>query len=268
MEIAERFQGKTLGSYNLGGYLGFTGSAHAFKLLESLEGMTCDAFLLSNGKDGNYNFSETFILKASALINLKHQSIVSVYDCGVDHKFPYLIMEHVDGPTLLDMINGAKHKMVRIPINATVFIISSVAAGLAHAHKLEIIHGNLNSKNILLEETGLVRVSDFGFSYLVTQDKEFSKGEYNLPYFNNLSLHKQKLKDIFNLGVIFYELLTGEKPHPSIPTLFQGKNPLTTHIKPPTSLVPEIPARVEDVVLRAISPDPKDRYQTIERFVN
>jgi hypothetical protein len=207
--------------------------------------------ILSPEKQNDPQFAERFEREARALASLTHPNIVAVYDFGeVQGRF-YLLMEFVDGPTLRQLLQARK----LAPAEA-LGIVPKICEALQYAHEQGVIHRDIKPENILLDQKGQVKITDFGIAKIL----DLGPGDLSLTgakdvmgtphYMAPEQIEKPQTvdgrADIFSLGVVFYEMLTGELP--------LGKFP------PPSQKAP-VDVRVDEVVLHTLEKEPERRYQ-------
>lgn len=196
-------------------------------------------------------YEQRFIREARALAKLNHPNIVTVFDFGKIQGLYYFVMEYVDGVTLRDAISGGK-----LTAKDALAIVSQLCDSLQFAHEEGIVHRDIKPDNILIDQRGRVKVADFGLAKLVGQD---SAGEnltgtqqvmgtmrYMAPEQMAGTKHVDHRADIYSLGVVFYELLTGELP--------------LGWFAPPSKKA-AIDVRLDEVVLRTLESEPSRRYQ-------
>lgn len=203
-----------------------------------------------------------FQREASAAAALSHKNIVEIYDVGEDGNKYYIVMEYVPGVTLKELINrrGALH------VVEAVDIMKQVIGGAAKAHQLGIIHRDLKPQNILVTESGVAKIADFGIASMqslaqVTQtDVIMGSLHYLAP---ELARGEKATcqSDIYALGIVLYELLRGEVP-------FHGESPVNIALKHMQEEIPSIrefnasiPQSVENIIIRATAKNVKDRYE-------
>jgi predicted Ser/Thr protein kinase len=204
------------------------------------------------GHDGA--FAERFTREARALARLSHNHIVSVFDFGQADGLFYIVMEYVDGVNLRQTIQTGK----LTPAEALA-IVPQICEALQFAHDEGIVHRDIKPENILIDKRGRVKIADFGLAKLMASGGRESPDalltathqvmgtlRYMAPEQMQGSREVDHRADIYSLGVIFYELLTGELP--------MGK------FAPPSKKV-QIDVRLDEIVLRALEPDPEQRYQ-------
>jgi len=203
---------------------------------------------------------ERFFTEAQSAGRLLHQNMVLIYDVGMHDGLCYITMEYVDGSTL------EKHccKDNLLPVNKAVEIIFGVCNAIDYAHNQGIIHRDIKPSNIMLNKEGISKVTDFGIAYMTQQTSEM--GVWGTPsYMSPEQLKEESIgsySDIFSLGCVLYELLTGEMAFP-------GKNNFTIMYKitndDPASILelrPELSTILDDIIKKALAKDPAERYQT------
>lgn len=207
---------------------------------------------------------QRFHQEAQAAARLSHPNVVSVYDVGEEGGQHYLVMEYVAGQNLRDLLK----QRGRLPWEDAVSIACQVCEALQHAHDNNIVHRDVKPHNILVTSAGRVKVTDFGLARaLVTEATITYPGAVmgSVHYLSPEQARGQtvgKASDIYSLGVVLYEMLTGQLP-------FQGETPVSIAIKhiqeeppSPRSINPEIPAPLEKIVLKAMQKDAGQRYAT------
>ena len=201
--------------------------------------------------DGDPRFVERFTREAQTLARLSHPSIVTVYEFGEREGLPFLIMELVDGVTLRSLLRAGK-----MPPEQALAIVPPICEALQYAHDKGVIHRDVKPENILVDKEGRVKVADFGIARLMegngarehlTGDAErVGTAHYMAPEQVERPAEVDHRADIYALGVVFYEMLTGELP--------LGKFPQ------PSKRV-EVDVRLDEVVLKALEKEPEQRYQ-------
>lgn len=266
MSDVKELHDKIIDDYKLIEYLGYTGVAHVYTAAHAETGNIAAVHLLPDIHVNKPNFMEAYIMKAAQLQRLTHSNIVQTLSYGIGLGYPYLVMEHVEGPTLKDLLNAVKRRMRRIPLDAGVFIINSLAGALSYAHQENLTHSNLKPTNVLLKKIGTVILTDFGFPQLVS----FDTGVLFDPLGTNLStgqdIQREKLRDLFDLGLISYQIVTGQPAYNFLDT--NGIEKVrTAELVPPSSIVPEVPDNLENVIIRLITPYTAHRYQSVKEML-
>jgi len=208
-------------------------------------------------------------------LNLKHGNIISYYDFLFEKDELYLVMEFVNGFTLRRLIGDLKFKSTKLNWAQALYVVSEVAAGLDHAHrsvdsithqKLNIIHRDINPHNIMIGFDGNVKIIDFGIAKADSRTDVTKVGTIKgkFSYMSPEQAGAQPLdnrSDIYALGIVFWELLTGKKMHEGRNDLETLKRIRSTEIRSPREIDPHIPEEIEKIVLKALEKDPSQRYQ-------
>ncbi len=207
------------------------------------------------GKD--QTFADHFSREAQALAKLNHSSIVRVFDFGQAGGFYYFLMEYVDGLTLFNMIQQKP-----IQVEEVQRIVIEICHALQYAHDEGIVHRDIKPSNIMLDKKGRVKITDFGLARLIEKNRRDSAmGGQNTVFMGTPQYmapeqidHPGKVDrraDIYALGVVLYEMLTGELP--------------TGEVEPPSQRA-RVDPRLDDIVMRALEKSPRRRYQSANEF--
>ena len=215
------------------------------------------------------SFVERFRREAQAAANLAHPNIVGVYDWGTQDGTYYIVMEYIDGPSLSQVIrrDGPLH-----PRRAAE-LTSEVAGALGFAHSRGVVHRDVKPGNVLLTGSGQSKVTDFGIARALSsaEDDLTQAGSVmgTATYFSPeqaQGLPVDPRSDLYSLGVVLYEMLTGRAP-------FTGDTPLAIAYKhvqdqpaPPSSIITDLPAGIEAIVMKLLSKRPDDRYASAEEL--
>ncbi|SMB94670.1 serine/threonine protein kinase [Thermanaeromonas toyohensis ToBE] len=256
--------GKILeGRYEIKEALGGGGMAQVYRGEDRLLHRSVTIKILREQFASDKDFIARFQQEARSVAKLSHPNVVSIYDVGQEDGLYYLVMEYVEGRSLKEIIKERGHLSVREALD----IALQICEALEHAHENGVIHRDVKPHNILITKHGRVKVTDFGIAQAMT--------EATLTYSGTLigSVHYLAPEqargeptgvtvDIYALGVVLYEMVTGELP-------FQGDTPLAVALKhlqeeprPPRELNPAIPPALERIILRALAKDPARRYPT------
>jgi len=208
-----------------------------------------------------------FEREAKALARLTHPNIVNVIDYGEYEGAPYLVMEYLPGGTLKQRLG---HPM---PWQEAVRILLPIAQALTYAHEHNIVHRDVKPSNILLTESGQPMLTDFGIAKILESEETATltgtgigvgTPEYMAP--EQWTGQAGPQSDIYSLGVVFYELVTGRKPYvadtPAAILLKQANEPLPL----PRQFAPGLPEAVERVLFKALAKKPEDRYASMDAF--
>jgi serine/threonine-protein kinase len=213
------------------------------------------------------SFVERFRREAQAAANLSHPNVVGVYDWGAQDGTYFIVMEYVDGPSLSRVLrsDGPFHP------NRAAEIASEVAAGLGFAHSRGVVHRDVKPGNVLLTRSGQAKVTDFGIARaLSSPDEDLTQAGSVMgtaTYFSPeqaQGLPVDPRSDLYSLGVVLYELVTGRPP-------FNGETPLAIAYKhvqdqpaPPSTLMSGLPEALEAIIMKLLSKRPDDRYASAE----
>ncbi len=207
---------------------------------------------------------ERFFVEAQSAGRLTHQNMVIIYDMGMHDSFCYITMEYVEGTTLEKYC----HKDHLLPTSKVLEIIFGACNAIDYVHRQNIIHRDINPSNIMLNKEGIPKITDFGIAQMTQETYEM--GVWGTPsYMSPEQLKEETIgsySDVFSLGCVLYELLTGE-------VAFSGKNSYAIMYKitnedptPVTELKPELPGIFDDIITKALAKDPAKRYQTCMDF--
>jgi len=219
-------------------------------------------------------FVRLFIGEAKLVADLVHENIVQVYDLGLEDGRYYIVMEYVDGLNLEVFVRAHLDQRRPLPIALGAFIASRVCRGLDYAHQrtdrdgvpLGIVHRDISPKNVLLNYEGVVKITDFGIAKareVMEQDEELLVGrlEY-MPPEQATRKPTDARSDIYALGVLTHELLTGELPSRGAWSLQRLHRLGMSYPKPLIETRPDVPEDLAAIVDRALQPDPAERFQT------
>ncbi len=212
-------------------------------------------------------FVRRFQREANAASSLRHPNIVEMYDVGEDNGKYFIVMEYVDGKTLKSLIK----KRGALNLNEAIDIMLQLASGIACAHDSYIIHRDIKPQNVLILEDGRVKITDFGIAMALnsnelTQTNSVMGSVHYLPPEQASGSGSTIKSDIYSLGILMFELLTGSVP-------FKGDNAVEIaikHMKDPIPSVcninPSIPQSVENIILKATAKNPKNRYDSVSEM--
>lgn len=206
-------------------------------------------------------FVRRFQREALSASSLSHPNIVEVFDVGEDNGQFYIVMEYIEGKQLKDVLR----KRGKLTVPEVIDIMKQIADGLSVAHDSYIIHRDIKPQNIMILENGLVKITDFGIAMAMngtqlTQTNSVMGSVHYLPPEQANGTGSTLKSDIYSMGILMYELLTGTLP-------YRGENAVEIalkHLKEPLpsirDIIPDIPQSVENVILKAAAKNPKNRY--------
>ncbi len=224
--------------------------------------------ILKDEFKNNEEIVRRFKKEATAIANLSNPNVVNVLDVGTQDDINYIVMEYVEGKTLKDII---KEKGA-LPYEVAISIGIKVAKALECAHKSGIIHRDVKPQNILVNEEGVVKVTDFGIaksmdsSTIAHTNSVMGSAHYFSPE-QAKGTYTDYRTDLYSLGIVLYEMVTGVVP-------FNGDSPVTVAVKhiqekaiPPKNINQNIPNSLNDLIMKAMEKDPVNRYQTAKEII-
>ena len=269
-ETATKLQGLILDNrYKIISKIGVGGMADVFKGEDTLLGRPVAVKILHSNFAGDDDFVARFKREAQAAGKLSHPNIVSMYDVGFDQGYHYIVMEYIEGETLKEYIT--RHERLSID-NAVKFTIA-IAEGLEHAHAMGIVHCDIKPHNVLITKQGRIKVTDFGIARAMNAGTTMMYTNSIMGSAHYLSPEQASGKpvngstDIYSLGAVLYEMLTGRVP-------YEGETPISVALKhvrerliPPTRYNPSIPTLLEAAVIKALAKRPEDRFSNITEMI-
>ncbi len=204
-------------------------------------------------------FKQRFIQEARSAARLAHPNVVNVFDQGQDGESAYLVMEYLSGITLRDLLQ--QHGS--LTTEQTLDITEAVLAGLAAAHHAGIVHRDLKPENVLLADDGRIKIGDFGLARAASANTATGAALLGTIAYLSPELVTRGIadarSDIYAVGIMMYEMLTGEQP-------FKGEQPMqiayqhaNDSVPPPSNANPQVPAELDELVLWATARDPEER---------
>lgn len=271
----DKYLGKRLdGRYEIHELLGVGGMAYVYRAFDKDENRWVAIKILKDEFSGNSEFLRRFRNESRAIAVLSHPNIVKVYDVSFGDCIQYIVMELIDGITLKDYIshNGP------LPWKEAIHFTAQILRALQHAHDKGIIHRDVKPQNIMLLQDGTIKVTDFGiarFSQSETQtmtDKALGSVHYIAPEQARGDFTSDKV-DIYSVGVMLYEMLTGQLPFEADNAVSVAIMQLQAEPTKPRIINPQIPVGLEEVTMKAMQKNPAARFQSaaemlgdIERF--
>ncbi len=214
------------------------------------------------------DFIRRFRREAQSAASLSHPNIVSIYDVGKDGDLEYIVMEYIEGRNLKEIIR----EFAPLTTEQTLNLARQLGEALSHAHEHNIIHRDIKPQNILITEDGRAKVTDFGIARAVSAATVTHTGDivgsvHYLSPEQAKGILSNEQSDIYSLGIIIYEMLTGKVP-------YDGETPIAIALKhlqeqpvPPGKLNPRIEPELEVVVMKAISKSPETRYASVRELL-
>ncbi len=278
---------KKFGKYFLLDRIGEGGMAEIFRArIASLDanGRLLVIKRIQGAFSNNNEFLQMFKAEVQVTMRFTHPNIVQLYESGEENHQQYIAMELVEGRNVRQVLSKVSQTQQRVPVPASCYIIEQTAAGLHYAHSfkdritgepLNLVHRDVSPQNILVSYDGNIKVIDFGIAKAATNGEQTRAGviKGKLSYLSPEQVMGEVLdgrSDLFALGIVLWELLTGKR-------LFvaDGDNEFqvlkmiescNTFVKPPSTINPDVPKELDEVVMRALTRDPKKRFQTGEEM--
>ena len=258
-----------LGRYEVLGELGQGAMGVVYKARDPLidRVVAIKTINLSLAMDEKEEYEGRFYQEAKAAGRLNHPNIVTIYDVGKSGDVAYIAMELLEGRELRDIMNEG----ALLPIDQVLNIVAQVAQGLAYAHEHEIVHRDVKPSNIMVIRDGHVKITDFGIARMASSSVRTQTGmvlgspKYMSPE-QVMGKTIDQRSDIFSLGVMLYEMLTGQAPFDGENVnaiMYQTLNAVPT---PPNILNPAVPEMVNFIVAKALAKGMEDRYQNAKDF--
>lgn len=260
----DNYTGKRLdGRYEIQEVVGVGGMAVVYKAYDNIDDRTVAVKILKEEYLANEEFRRRFKNESKAIAVLSHPNIVKVFNVSYGDRLQYIVMEYVEGVTLKEYIE----QQGRLGIKETVHFTMQILRALQHAHDKGIVHRDIKPQNIMLLSNGNIKVTDFGiarFSYSDTKtmtDSAIGSVHYISPEQARGDTTDNKA-DIYSVGVVMYEMLTGQLPFQSDNSVSVALMQLQTDPKSPRELNNSIPVGLEQIVMHAMQKNTKDRYQS------
>jgi len=220
-------------------------------------------------------FVTMFSSEARVTAQLQHPNIVQIYDFACDDETYYIAMEYIHGLNLNDLLMIHKDSKRILPLNHVIYIVKHLCSALEYAHELtdfrgnplEIVHRDINPKNIMISFGGEIKLMDFGIALAATRCFQTTADGMirgKIAYLSPEQVRStalDKRSDIFSLGIVFYELVTKKRPFDSdnefgILHKIEKGNP-----DPPSTHIPDFPVKINDIIMKCLAPDRNERYQ-------
>lgn len=213
-------------------------------------------------------FLRKFETEAQAVARLSHPNIVNIYDVGIEDGINYIVMELAEGITLKEYIR----KKGYLTPKETVEISTQIASAISHAHKNHIIHRDIKPQNILVSDTGIIKVTDFGIAK-ATSSNTVTSTATAMGSVHYISPEQAKGRfcdeksDIYSLGITMYEMVTGHVPFDHENGVTIALMHLQNEITPPSQIRDGIPDSLEKIILKCTMKKPEERYQTADDLI-
>ena len=265
----DKYTGKRLdGRYEIQELIGVGGMAMVYKAYDNIDDKTVAIKILKDEFLGNEDFIRRFKNESKAIAVLSHPNIVKVYDVSFGDRIQYIVMEYIDGITLKEYI-GQQHV---ISWKEAVHFTVQILQALQHAHEKGVVHRDVKPQNIMLLQDGTIKVTDFGIALVTTNDtRTMTKNAIGSVHYIAPEQAKGSVTDgkadIYSVGVMLYEMLTGKLPFDADSAVSVAIMQLQNDPKPPREINSSIPEGLEEITLRAMRKEPRQRYESAREML-
>jgi Tol biopolymer transport system component/predicted Ser/Thr protein kinase len=260
--------GQTLGPYRIIEQIGIGGMATVYKAYQPSMDRYVAIKVLPALISRDPAFLKRFRRESKVVAKLEHKHILPVYDYGEQESLTYLVMRYVEAGTLKDRLVAGQLDLPEI-----YRIIGQVGAALGYAHRLGVIHRDVKPTNVLVDSQGDAYLTDFGLARIMESSEQLTATgvgvgtpAYMAPE-QGQGLKIDHRSDIYSLGVMLYEMVTGRVPYEAETPMAVVIKHITAPLPLPSSVKPDVPPQVERVILKAMAKDPDDRFQTVGEMV-
>ncbi len=254
--------------YQLLDRFGTGGMANVYRARDTLLDRYVAIKVLRDDEDRDSDFDLQFRHEARAAANLSHPNIVTVYDFGIDSGQPFIVMELVPGTDLKTLLR----KRGRFTVDEGIPLMVQACAGIGYAHRAGLVHCDVKPHNMLVTPDNRLKVTDFGIARALATlnpgertDVVWGSPQYYAP--EQASGHAPSpASDVYSLGVVTYEMLTGTLPFTASTAEALAHLHLEASPTPPSEYVPDIPKTLEEIILKVLSKEPSARYRTADQL--
>ena len=265
------------GRYTLGSLIGRGGMADVYEGTDTILGRKVAIKLLKADLAADPTYESRFREEAQASARMAHPTIVRVYDTGeessvdangTERRTPYIVMEYVRGTLLRDLLHERK-----LGTPEAIGYTEGILTALEFSHKAGIIHRDIKSANVMITDTGLVKVMDFGIARAISDGSATQAHTTGIvgtaQYFSPEQARGESVDartDLYSTGVLLYEMLAGRPPFTGETAVSVAYQHVSEAVTPPSAHNPNLSAALDEVVLRALAKDRNERFQSAEEF--
>ncbi len=271
MNVTDPLIGQQLDHFLIQQPLGRGGMARVYKGLDLSLKRAVAIKVIEEGLRASASYAQRFEREAQAVANLKHPNIVTVFHFGKQESLYYLVMEYIDGADLDAILRNYETNGELMPHADVLRILDAMASALDYAHRQGVIHRDVKPSNVMLERDGRPVLTDFGLALRQSEGTvgdTFGSPHYISPEQARSSANAVPQSDLYSLGVMAYELLTGEVPFDDPSPTALAMQHIMADPPSPRAFNRNLSERVERVLFKSLAKEPEDRYQTGADFVN
>jgi serine/threonine protein kinase len=254
--------------YQLLERLGSGGMAEVFRTRDQMLDRYVAVKVLRSDYTSNAGFQERFRQEARAAANLSHPNIVTVHDFGFDNNQLFIVMEHVPGTDLKSLLR----KRGRFTVDEAIPLIIQASAGIGYAHRAGLVHCDVKPHNMLVTPDQRLKVTDFGIARALATIRPGERSDvvWGSPQYFSPEQASGEMpspaSDVYSIGIVLYEMLTGTLPFTAstaeeLARLHVNAQPIPIH-----EYVPDIPAALEEIIMKVLSKEPSARYRTADQL--
>jgi serine/threonine protein kinase len=269
MDSVSGLTGQTIGKYRIVAHLGRGGMAEVYKAYQPALDRYVALKLMHAFLASDQDFIGRFEREAKNVAALRHPNIIQVFDFDVHNGAPYMVMEYIEGGTLKSHMEDLSRAGTPLTLNEAVHTIREVGRALAYAHQRGMIHRDVKPANVLLDQGNRVILTDFGIAKILTGPSFTMTGAtvgtpaYMSPE-QSLGRPGDHRSDLYSLGVMLYQLATGQLPYDADTPLAVMLKHVNEPLPLPRSFEPNLPEGIERVILKAMAKNPDDRFQSAD----
>ena len=253
--------------YEIINKIGAGGMSDVYKAKDHVLGRFVAIKVLKTEFSEDINFVTKFHTEAQSAAGLEHPNIVNIYDVGSEDGIHYIVMEYIEGITLKTYIEKKGH----LSFKEAISIAIQVGRGIEAAHNKNIVHRDIKPQNIMISTEGKVKVTDFGIARAASSNTIHSDVMGSVHYSSPEQARNGFIdgkSDIYSLGIVMYEMVTGRVPFDGDTTVAVAIQHLQEEMVPPSVYAPDLPISLEKIILKCTQKSPSRRYQTMGDLIS